>query len=91
MDKGFLNRKSTRSKEVNNGLLEKGLLLGNIAAKVKSIDGKILGRDGKPMVARRCVRFLEKTTKSVCGDDVIDASKVGDSLQAVPKSTVHDD
>ncbi|GKA54452.1 zinc knuckle CX2CX4HX4C containing protein [Tanacetum coccineum] len=45
MDKGFLNRISNGSKEVNKGLLEKGSLLGNIAAKVKNIDGKILGRD----------------------------------------------
>ncbi|GJV91625.1 ribonuclease H-like domain-containing protein [Tanacetum coccineum] len=33
MDKGFLNRISNGSKEVNKGLLEKGSLLGNIAAK----------------------------------------------------------
>ncbi|GJR07606.1 zinc knuckle CX2CX4HX4C containing protein [Tanacetum coccineum] len=94
MDKGFLNRISNGSKEVNKGLLEKGSLLGNIAAKVKNIDGKILGRDGKPMVARRCVRFSEMTKESACGDGhdvIVDSSKVEHSPQAVAKCAVHDD
>ncbi|GJV96518.1 RNA-directed DNA polymerase, eukaryota, reverse transcriptase zinc-binding domain protein [Tanacetum coccineum] len=94
MDKGFLNRISNGSKEVNKGLLEKGSLLGNIAAKVKNIDGKILGRDGKPMVARRCVRFSETTKESACGDGhdvIVDSSKVEHSPQAVAKCAVHDD
>ncbi|GJR82990.1 zinc knuckle CX2CX4HX4C containing protein [Tanacetum coccineum] len=94
MDKGFLNRISNRSKEVNKGLLEKGSLLGNIAAKVKNIDGKILGRDGKPMVARRCVRFSETTKESACGDGhdvIVDSSKVEHSPQVVAKCAVHDD
>nr|GEY86362.1 hypothetical protein [Tanacetum cinerariifolium] len=55
MDKGFLNRYLTGSKELNNGLLEKGLLLGNIAAKVKSIDGKILGWDSPQAVPKSTV------------------------------------
>ncbi|GKD91307.1 zinc knuckle CX2CX4HX4C containing protein [Tanacetum coccineum] len=81
-------------KEVNKGLLEKRLLLGNIAAKVKNIDGKILGRDGKPMVARRCVRFSETIKESACGDGhdvIVDSSKVEHSPQAVAKCAVHDD
>ncbi|GJZ70569.1 hypothetical protein Tco_0634119 [Tanacetum coccineum] len=94
MDKGFLDRISNGSKEVNKGLLEKGSLLGNIAAKVKNIDGKILGRDGKPMVARRGVRFSETTKESACGDGhdvIVDSSKVEHSPQAVAKCAVHDD
>ncbi|GKA21410.1 hypothetical protein Tco_0701399 [Tanacetum coccineum] len=94
MDKGFLNRISNGSKEVNKGFLEKGSLLRNIAAKVKNIDGKILGRDGKPMVARRCVRFSETTKESACGDGhdvIVDSNKVEHSPQAVAKCAVHDD
>ncbi|GJU95581.1 zinc knuckle CX2CX4HX4C containing protein [Tanacetum coccineum] len=94
MDKGFLNRISNGSKEVNKGLLEKGSLLGNIAAKVKNINGKILGRDGKPMVARRCVRFSEMTKESACGDGhdvIVYSSKVEHSPQDVAKCAVHDD
>ncbi|GJU00713.1 zinc knuckle CX2CX4HX4C containing protein [Tanacetum coccineum] len=94
MDKGFLNRISNGSKEVNKGLLEKGSLLGNIAAKVKNIDGKILVRDGKPMVARRCVRFSETKKESACGDGhdiIVDSSKVEHSPQAIAKCAVHDD
>ncbi|GJY04716.1 hypothetical protein Tco_0370656 [Tanacetum coccineum] len=90
MDKGFLNRISNGSKEVNKGLLEKGSLLGNIAAKVKNINGKILGRDGKPMVARRCVRFSEMTKESACGDGhdvIVYSSKVEHSPQDVANHT----
>ncbi|GJW91016.1 zinc knuckle CX2CX4HX4C containing protein [Tanacetum coccineum] len=46
----------------------KGSLLGDLAGKIRNIDGKILGKDGKPMVARRCVHFSDTTKESVCGD-----------------------
>ncbi|GJV95330.1 hypothetical protein Tco_1546907 [Tanacetum coccineum] len=68
MNKGFLNRSSTASKAGDNNLSGKGALLGDLASKIRNIDGKILGRDGKPMVARRCVRFADKTKESVSGD-----------------------
>ncbi|GJU95584.1 zinc knuckle CX2CX4HX4C containing protein [Tanacetum coccineum] len=68
MNKGFLNRSSNTSKVVDNDLIRKGLLLGDLASKIRNIDGKILGRDGKPMVARRCVRFSDTTKESACGD-----------------------
>ncbi|GJU68813.1 zinc knuckle CX2CX4HX4C containing protein [Tanacetum coccineum] len=68
MNKGFLNRSSTASKAGDNDLSGKGALLGDLASKIRNIDGKILGRDGKPMVARRCVRFADKTKESVSGD-----------------------
>ncbi|GJW18041.1 hypothetical protein Tco_0025477, partial [Tanacetum coccineum] len=45
MDKGFLNRKSTAKKDVDNGLMGKGSLLGDLAGKIRNIDGKILGKD----------------------------------------------
>ncbi|GJX73698.1 putative reverse transcriptase domain-containing protein [Tanacetum coccineum] len=72
MDKGFLNRKSTGRKNVDEGLMDKGSLLGDLAAKIKNIDGKILGKDGKPMMARRGVHFSKATKESVCGE-VLDA------------------
>ncbi|GJV17868.1 hypothetical protein Tco_1363191 [Tanacetum coccineum] len=36
-------------------------LLGDLAGKIKNIDGKMIGKDGKPMVARRCVRSSDAT------------------------------
>ncbi|GKA00233.1 zinc knuckle CX2CX4HX4C containing protein [Tanacetum coccineum] len=68
MNKGFLNRSSNAAKVVDSELIGNGSLLGGLASKIQSIDGKILGRDGKPMVARRCVRFTDKTNESDCGD-----------------------
>ncbi|GJR59310.1 zinc knuckle CX2CX4HX4C containing protein [Tanacetum coccineum] len=55
---------------------------------------KILGRDGKPMVARRYVRFSKTTKESACGDGhdvIVDSSKVEHSPQAVAECAVHDD
>nr|GEV78029.1 hypothetical protein [Tanacetum cinerariifolium] len=55
MDKGFLNHKTTSSKVVKNDLVVTRSVLGDLAGKVKSIDGKILGKYGKPMMAHRCI------------------------------------
>ncbi|GKB91941.1 reverse transcriptase domain-containing protein [Tanacetum coccineum] len=83
MNKGFLNRSATASKDVDNNLIGKGSLLGDLASKIRNIYGKILGRDGKPMVARRCVRFADTTKESVCGDG---RSVNNDSSMAEPSS-----
>ncbi|GJT64300.1 zinc knuckle CX2CX4HX4C containing protein [Tanacetum coccineum] len=83
MNKGFLNHSATASKDVDNDLIGKGSLLGDLASKIRNIDGKILGRDGKPMVARRCVRFADTTKESVCGDG---RSVNNDSSMAEPSS-----
>ncbi|GJW15907.1 putative reverse transcriptase domain-containing protein [Tanacetum coccineum] len=62
MEQGFLNR-SNKASLKNDGNM--GSLLSELAKKVKNIDGKILGRDGKPMIPYRCVK--DKVTFS---DDV---------------------
>ncbi|GJZ71490.1 hypothetical protein Tco_0635341 [Tanacetum coccineum] len=67
-NKGFLNHSSNAAKVVDSELIGNGSLLGGLASKIRSIDGKILGRDGKPIVARRRVRFTNKTNESDCGD-----------------------
>ncbi|GJT83453.1 pre-mRNA-splicing factor SYF1, partial [Tanacetum coccineum] len=68
MDKGFLNRKTTSKKVVDNDLVVTGSVLGDLAEKVKNIDGKILGKDGKPMMARRYVHNPDVMKESVGGD-----------------------
>ncbi|GJV21281.1 zinc knuckle CX2CX4HX4C containing protein [Tanacetum coccineum] len=62
MDKGFLNRKSSCKKHDDGGSMEKSSLLGNLAGKIKNIDGKIIGKDGKPNGCLvNCVRILDAT------------------------------
>ncbi|GKE24758.1 hypothetical protein Tco_1436270 [Tanacetum coccineum] len=63
MEQGFLNR-SNKASLKNDGNM--GSLLSELAKKVKNIDGKILGRDRKPMIPYRCVK--DKVTFS---DDVV--------------------
>ncbi|GKA52477.1 zinc knuckle CX2CX4HX4C containing protein [Tanacetum coccineum] len=75
MDKGFLNRKSTSMKHVDEGSMEKGSLLSNLAGKIKNIDGKMISKDGKPMVAHRCVHSSDAAKNPVC-DWVQDARNV---------------
>ncbi|GKC19951.1 hypothetical protein Tco_1022101 [Tanacetum coccineum] len=60
MDKGFLNHKTTSKKVVDNDLVVTGSILGDLAGK--------LGKDGKPMMARRCVRNPDVMKESVGGD-----------------------
>ncbi|GKF02458.1 hypothetical protein Tco_0029381, partial [Tanacetum coccineum] len=93
MNKGFLNRSSKTSKDGDNELIGKGLLLGDLASKIRSIDGKILGRDGKPMVARRCVRFSETAKENASDDEhnvIIESSKVKSSSQAGAQPLTYD-
>nr|GEW18166.1 putative reverse transcriptase domain-containing protein [Tanacetum cinerariifolium] len=63
MEQGFLNRlnKVSLKNDANYGSL-----LSDLARKVRNIDGKILGRDGKPMLPYRCVK--DKVTFT---DDVV--------------------
>nr|GEW01774.1 hypothetical protein [Tanacetum cinerariifolium] len=68
MDKGFLNRKTTSSKVVKNDLVVTRSVLGDLAGKIKSIDGKILGKDGNPMMPRRCISNLDVLKESVRAD-----------------------
>ncbi|GJY99173.1 hypothetical protein Tco_0516603 [Tanacetum coccineum] len=49
MEKGFLN--SPRSTKVV-GNIESEVTMKDIAKRIKNIDGKIIGKDGKPLVAK---------------------------------------
>ncbi|GJS60017.1 reverse transcriptase domain-containing protein [Tanacetum coccineum] len=48
MERGFLSS-SSMDKKQNGKRKEKGTTLGNLAKRVKNIDGKIVGKDGKPL------------------------------------------
>nr|GFB42652.1 hypothetical protein [Tanacetum cinerariifolium] len=101
MDKGFLNRKTTSSKVVKNDLVVTKSVLGDLARKIKSIDGKILGKDGNPMMPRRCISNLDVLKESVRADvclaDVVveqapltdDRSKLADQQVGLDREAVN--
>nr|GEU28759.1 reverse transcriptase domain-containing protein [Tanacetum cinerariifolium] len=94
MEQGIPNR-SNKASLKNNG--KNGLLLSDLAKRVKNIDGKILGKDGKPLLPYRCIK--DKVTPSVVADDVAivkentkDDCEVGSSKPvSVDNENSHDD
>nr|GEV63641.1 hypothetical protein [Tanacetum cinerariifolium] len=58
-DNGFLNKASMAKKKNNGDSNETSSLLSELAKKVKNIDGKMLGKDGKPLKPYRCVKWAE--------------------------------
>ncbi|GJX94762.1 zinc knuckle CX2CX4HX4C containing protein [Tanacetum coccineum] len=65
MEQGFLNRSNKASMKRDG---KEGSLISDLAKKVKNIDGKILRKDGKPMLPYRCVK--NKVTFTDLVDDV---------------------
>ncbi|GKD62682.1 zinc knuckle CX2CX4HX4C containing protein [Tanacetum coccineum] len=63
MEQGFLSRSNKTSLKMDG---KKGSMLGDLAKKVKNIDGKILGKDGKPLLPYRCIK--DKVSPSVSVD-----------------------
>ncbi|GJW44848.1 zinc knuckle CX2CX4HX4C containing protein [Tanacetum coccineum] len=67
MEQGFLNRSSKASKKNGGESRKKGALLSDLASKVKNIDGKMLGKDGKPLKAYRCVNAIQTSMDKANG------------------------
>ncbi|GJV45295.1 ribonuclease H-like domain-containing protein [Tanacetum coccineum] len=63
MKQGFLNRSNKTSLKRDG---KKGSMLRDLAKKVKNVDGKILGKDGKPLLPYRCIK--DKASPSVLVD-----------------------
>ncbi|GJT37448.1 zinc knuckle CX2CX4HX4C containing protein [Tanacetum coccineum] len=86
MEQGFLN-KATRVKNKEGVEVRKpGFILSDLASKVKNIESKVRGKDGKPMKAYRSITFGEPskgthTTNSV--DTGVDAGKADDGVKIV--------
>ncbi|GKC93330.1 zinc knuckle CX2CX4HX4C containing protein [Tanacetum coccineum] len=62
MEQGFLNRSSkskNKNKDLSDSFQKKAPLLTDLAKKVKNIEGKMLGKDRKPMKAVRYVKYVE--------------------------------
>ena len=83
MEKGFLNT-SNKTTKVSNGNISS--VLSGLAKRVKNIDGKILGKDGKPMKPYRCVKNKVPSTGLVNDDVVVMENKVGNVEEGCSKS-----
>ncbi|GJY19583.1 hypothetical protein Tco_0391074 [Tanacetum coccineum] len=55
--------------------------------KIKSMDGKILGKDGEPTIAQRCVRFSNTNKKETW--DGAQVANIGVMETAVPLTNIH--
>nr|GEZ87492.1 RNA-directed DNA polymerase, eukaryota, reverse transcriptase zinc-binding domain protein [Tanacetum cinerariifolium] len=60
---------------------KKGSLLSDLAKKVKNIDGKVLGKDGKPMKPYHCVNFKDTSIENTGGCvDAMESGSVNDDV-----------
>ncbi|GJS60554.1 hypothetical protein Tco_0655338 [Tanacetum coccineum] len=62
MERGFLNRSSkskNKKKDIGDSNKKTAPLLSDLAKKIQNIEGKILGKDGKPMQPYRNVNVVE--------------------------------
>nr|GEU58849.1 hypothetical protein [Tanacetum cinerariifolium] len=59
MERGFLNNGSHGMENDEGKSGKTGSLLHDLASKVKNIDGKILGKNGKPLKAYQSVQFAD--------------------------------
>ncbi|GJR04057.1 zinc knuckle CX2CX4HX4C containing protein [Tanacetum coccineum] len=87
MDKGFLNRKSKDKNHVSDGSKSTGLLVSDLTIEIKSINGKILGKDGEPTMAQRCVRFSDTNKKETW--DGTQVANIGDMETVAPMTNIH--
>ncbi|GJZ79078.1 zinc knuckle CX2CX4HX4C containing protein [Tanacetum coccineum] len=59
MERGFLSRSSMNKKDNGEDKTKKGSVFSDLASKITIIDGKMIGKDGKPLRAVRRVVFQE--------------------------------
>ncbi|GKF80202.1 hypothetical protein Tco_0238804, partial [Tanacetum coccineum] len=62
MEQGFLNRSTkpkTKKKDIRDSSIKAAQLLTNLAKKVRNIEGKMVGKDGKPLKPYRHVKPIE--------------------------------
>nr|GEV04252.1 retrotransposon protein, putative, Ty3-gypsy subclass [Tanacetum cinerariifolium] len=59
MEQGFLNRSTRLKNQKGDGMKTPGSILSGLVKRVKNIDGKVLGKDGKPLKAYHSVTFGE--------------------------------
>ncbi|GKD23968.1 hypothetical protein Tco_1225671 [Tanacetum coccineum] len=59
MERGFLSSSSMNKKDNGEDKTKKGSVFSDLASKITNIDGKMIGKDGKPLRAVRRVVFQE--------------------------------
>nr|GEW03279.1 hypothetical protein [Tanacetum cinerariifolium] len=82
MERGFLSSE-TNDKNKNDETKEQQFpLLSRIAKCVKNIDGKIMGKDGKPLKAVRVVRFVPVTDSMMAVNKTCQVENLGNTPAA---------
>ena len=81
MEQGFLNKSN---KDTMRNSDNTGSVLSDLAKRVKSINGKLLGKDGKPLKPYRCVN--DKVVSNSLAEDMAPSSGVVDDDAAVKVS-----
>ncbi|GJV63048.1 BEACH domain-containing protein LvsA-like protein [Tanacetum coccineum] len=77
MEKGFLN---SVSRDNGEGVTKKNLLSFYLASKITNIDRKMIGKDGKPLRAVKCV-VLQDPINDAKNNMVNDATVNGNGLE----------
>ncbi|GKC07748.1 reverse transcriptase domain-containing protein [Tanacetum coccineum] len=62
MERGFVSSSSTNKNDAGEGMTKKDSLFCDLASKITNIDGKIIGKDGKPLRSVRRVVFQDPIT-----------------------------
>ncbi|GJR17230.1 hypothetical protein Tco_0965757 [Tanacetum coccineum] len=57
MERGFLSSSSMNKKDNREDKTKKGSVFSDLASKITNIDGKMIGKDGKPLLVVRRVVF----------------------------------
>ncbi|GKA62197.1 hypothetical protein Tco_0761716, partial [Tanacetum coccineum] len=65
IEQGFLNRSNKASRKDGVDLKKTGSKLSGLADKIKNIDGKILGKDGRPLKAHQVVKIACGVVKTM--------------------------
>nr|GEX32618.1 hypothetical protein [Tanacetum cinerariifolium] len=93
MEQGFLNRSARVKNQKGDGIKTSGSILSGLAKRVKNIDGKVLGKDVKPLKAYHSLTFGENnkdtsvTTARV--DSGINARNIDDVVEVRADVTIH--
>nr|GEU88269.1 retrovirus-related Pol polyprotein from transposon TNT 1-94 [Tanacetum cinerariifolium] len=78
MEQGFLNKASKAKKKNNKDSSVTSSLLSELAKTFKNVDGKMLGKDGKPLKPYRCVKWVEPPSVNSASVETEDATRVVD-------------
>ncbi|GKD49599.1 hypothetical protein Tco_1278575, partial [Tanacetum coccineum] len=78
MERGFLSSSSMNKKDNREDKTKKGSVFSDLASKITNIDGKMIGKDGKPLLVVRRVVFHKHISVA---EDVSTDADVSDAMR----------